>query len=45
MPELDEIEVNQRPKTERLNHGQSLCAYEQTASLQAINDGAADSAQ
>ena len=45
MPEVDQVEINHRPKNEGLNHGQVLCYYQQPAAVQSIDDGAPDSAQ
>jgi hypothetical protein len=44
MPEFDQIEVNQGPKTKRLGHGQDLSAEKQAAALQAVDYSASDSA-
>ena len=44
MPELNAIEVNQRPKNKCLEHRQDLCRDQQPAALYPIDDGAANGA-
>src|SRR6185503_12474766 len=42
MPELNAVEINQRPENKRLEHRENLRRHEQPAALDTVDDGAAD---
>ena len=45
MPELDAVEIDQRPENKRLEHRENLRRHEQPAAFDAVDDRAADHAQ
>jgi hypothetical protein len=44
MPELNEIELHEKPVNDRLNHGERLSDHQHPPAIEAICDGAADRA-